>query len=98
MDFVKAAKSGKPFRRKGWNHYIYFSDSGGLTWRDGPSPYPDFRLEWLDAEDWEIDEPKATITYSQFWSIYRSVRSDSKLSSEYEVISELADRLGLKFS
>jgi hypothetical protein len=85
MNIIEAVKSGKRFRRKIWvsEGYSFYDDYDKLQASD------------IAAEDWEIEEPIVTVTYSQFWTTYRNIRFDPK-KSEYDIVAELADRLGLK--
>lgn len=82
MSIVDAISSGKRIKRKHWTQYCENQE----TW---------FRREDILANDWEVEEPSVTVTYSQFWTAYRNIRFDPK-KSEYDIVAELADHLGLK--
>jgi hypothetical protein len=82
MSIVDAISSGRRIKRKHWTQYHL---AGALT----------FTTSDILADDWQVEEPSVTVTYSQFWTAYRSIRFDPK-KSEYDIVAELADHLGLK--
>lgn len=94
MTFTDAARSGKPFRRPGWKHYLHFNDDGKIYWDHGDCASDDLRIEWLQSADWELKEREVVVTYQKFWQTYRDIRYDPSVS-QYDVIDEIAKRLGI---
>lgn len=86
MNLIEAITSGKPYRQKGDRGYYH---------PPGDCTRYTFTVEQILAQDWEVEETEVTVTYSKFWSTYRDIRHDPRVS-QYDVIEELANRLGLK--
>lgn len=68
MTLIEAIKSGKPFRRKGsadaqWFTPFEYSVCGNFMYRD------------ILADDYEIDEPKVTVTRGQVEAAIRTADS-----------------------
>lgn len=55
MNIIEAVKSGKRFRRKTHPNY----------WFDRPPTDHSFTIDWILADDWEIEEKKVEITQEQ---------------------------------
>ena len=82
MNLIDAVRSGERIKRRSWEQYHL---AGALT----------FTTSDILADDWQVEEPSVAVTYSQFWTAYRNIRFDPK-KSEYDIVAELADHLGLK--
>lgn len=97
MTFVEAALSGYKFKRADQKKYLHFDKYGGLSWEDGHSA--NLHVEWLKANDWEILEPRITITKSQFMDAYKqacdSVHGGANFVRVLEVVLNMADTLKL---
>ena len=61
MTLQEAIKTGKPFRRKGWNYWLVLDVANYIT-RAGTYLNAEFKAEDILADDWEIkktDDMKA---------------------------------------
>ncbi len=103
---IQAIKSGRPYRRESLNiqwftKFIRSKSGCGLqfTNEDGAHYWPD--PEDILADDWEIQEPKVTITRAQFWAAApHFVATDHTSVWKADVMNgmmeELARNLGLE--
>lgn len=69
MTIIEAIKSGRPFRRPLQTNYTLMDQ-----WE-----WYSFRQEDLLADDWEVEEPKITVTLSEKdlnWLLPEYVRTD----------------------
>jgi hypothetical protein len=51
MNIIEAIKSGRPFRRKGWDDYLVLDGDYFLKNMEA------IKKELLLADDWEVEEP-----------------------------------------
>lgn len=105
MNLIEAVKSGKRFRRNGWEAWhldgnVYYSTVHGLF--GGTKAFTDgkwFSLMKADilADDWEIEEKRVEVTRSQVIEVLRSVFDDSAQGVREEVLIDMVCiRLGLR--
>lgn len=87
MNLIDAIKSGRPYRRPGWSMWRLSLHKMNRVENYGE------RLEDLLADDWEIEEPTVTITWSQFW---KAVETTERLFWPDPAAKELARHLGLE--
>jgi len=104
MNFADAAKTGLPFRRKEWKHWIVFNkDLNVYEWDHGESIILDMRPEWFEANDWEVDWPKIEIDKGRYWqAVSETIQESSSLfmgrPGDFDIqkfLSALAVKLGL---
>jgi len=84
LNFLEAIKSGKPSRRKFWPKEEFININ---------QDYITFHITDLLADDWEIDEPKITITRSQLAEAWNA--NFIRKAGENPCFEELCKRLGL---
>jgi len=56
MNILEAIKSGRPFRRKGWDDYLVLDGDYFLKNMEA------IKKELLLADDWEVEDTTITIT------------------------------------
>lgn len=104
MNFADAAKTGLPFRRKEWKHWIiYNNDTVSYQWDHGGLITHDMRPEWFEADDWEADWPKIEIDKGKYWqAAAETLQENSNLfmgkPGEFDIqkfLTALAVKLGL---
>ena len=104
MNLIEAIKSGKPFKRRCRVLWIIGHDCQNNDPKDGivfwtkdndlsGSNRVAFFKEDLLADDYEIQEPTVTITYSQLRQAAKEVFFQDK--NPWEIFEELANKLGL---
>lgn len=97
MTFLEAALSGYKFKRADHKKYLYFDRHGDLSWDDGKSAV--VHEDWLKTKDWEILEPRITVTKSEFMDAYAKacdkVHGGANFVSVLEIVSEMAKTLKL---
>jgi hypothetical protein len=94
MKLHQVLEQGLPIRRKG-NHSWVLLDQ----WCPGDWEALHFSLEDVLADDWEVQEPKVTITRSQFWDAVAEVLKEELFCPIYPPrpdIQVLARKLGLE--
>jgi len=64
MNIIEAAKTGLPMRRKGWNNW--YKNAGCIA----------YKVEDIPADDWEVDEPKVTITRRKLNRAFNKTQSE----------------------
>lgn len=92
VNLIDAVKSGRPFRRHHWieGTWSILDEDGDLKFVGslcGVSP----QKEDILADDWEIQEPTVTITWSQLKEAYRG---PTEPGVPFDLV--LARRLGLE--
>lgn len=99
MTLQEAIKSGKPFRRRGWECHVEVVSAGllrfvntgdGNDWDEGDCY---LTAEDITAEDWELVERPVTITASQFWHAVNVVWQGQQTVGLFR---ELTRKLGLE--
>lgn len=88
MNFLEAAKSGKLFRNKKWSYDCFVKivgDTFELVSPDG-RPQKSKLVDILEAsqfltDEWEIQEPTATITRTQFFEAVRDAMVESEIAN-----------------
>jgi hypothetical protein len=102
MNFLEAMATGKRFKRKDWawyttgiqqgEHVPYTAEGLSLYWIGGHH----VNAEELLADDWEVEEEKIEITYSQLYGVLNG-KVGTRPEDDYEVaidILEVWKRLG----
>lgn len=87
MNIIEAVRSGKPFRRKG---------DGDHDWMVAPI---ELSATNILANDWEIQEPRITITKTQFFEAFGQCFCEpefKKMAMQSSFGLLLANKLGLK--
>lgn len=87
MNIIEAMKSGKPFKRRGWDDYIFIDDAYFLKNPDS------LKKEFLLADDWEVQEPQCTISQKEFW---QAVVQAQQSGDAKTLVFRLAKLLGLE--
>lgn len=85
MTLIEALKSGKRIKRK---QHISYCETGDAQWSANE----------VLATDWEIEEPKVTISRSDLaraWDIIARNTGAASLSKDNHMFSQLCTELGL---
>jgi hypothetical protein len=95
MSIIEAIASGKPFKRP---HYANYLSAEGGAIRSGGAAYA-LPVKDIVAIDWEVQEPKVTITRTQFFSKAAEAATflrcgKKKKFTEKDIIDMLAHVLG----
>lgn len=88
MNIIEAAKTGLPMQRKAWAEGVRIVFSDPLDIRDIGLSQTD-----ITADDWEVDEPKVTITRRDLDKAWDDAGGSHSLSSTF--VDAMARSLGL---
>lgn len=104
MNFLEAMKTGRPFKRKGWNGYVtgviqgthvpFTAQGVSVYWKDNSKTGTRHHVcaEELLATDWEV-EPKAILLTSE--QIEAAISNVQNVDAPWDfLMSELLDELG----
>lgn len=93
MNITEAIKSGKRFKRKDWDDYMFVDSDYFLNNLDS------IKREFLLADDWEVEEVRVTITYAEFDAAWMEAVRKNKtfegLVQQIEFRRLVAKELGL---
>lgn len=106
MNLIEAAKSGRPYRRKGWTD---------AAWRPAVDPAKDAFNTLVEqirdalSDDWEVQEPTVTITRAMFQEAYKWALEEFRRQTltggclvmypsgaHWDIVPLMAKRLGLE--
>jgi hypothetical protein len=73
MNIIEAIKSGRRFRRKGLDDYMFVDSDYFLNNLDS------IKREFLSADDWEIESAPVMITREQFDAAFEKALDDSAI-------------------
>jgi hypothetical protein len=85
LNLIEALKSGKRIRRTSWTTRDYYPIDDGRV---------NLPIEAIIANDWEVEEPSATITLSQFYEAWNAA-VDIGLPNNLRARDLIAKGLGL---